>query len=157
MKDDLAELTAEIRRRVAELGFDLADFRRRGSSRRPLFQARIDIPDSHAGHGVTADDCAKVSRQLERWLEEEHIVNERYVLEVSSPGIERPIRWREHWLRFRGQDVNVTLSGLGRVRATIVSVEAEKDVVVLRLEKTRETVRVSIDDARDATLAVDWD
>jgi ribosome maturation factor RimP len=70
--------------------------------------------------------------------------------------MERPIRWKEHWKRFRGHDVHVKLAGRGRIRATIVSVGDM--AVVLRPEGAAEgeEVTVPMEEARDATLAVDW-
>lgn len=56
-----------------------------------------------------------------------------------------------------GHDVNVRLAGRGRVRATIIRVLAEEDAVVLRPVGAGDDVTVSIPEARDATLAVDWD
>ncbi len=156
MDDHLENLTAEMRRRVADLGYDLADLRRRGSERRPLVQLRIDWPDSEPGRGITHEDCQLVSRALERWLDADGVLGERYVLEVSSPGIERPVRWPEHWDRFRGQDVNVKIAGRGRVRATIVDVVNDGSTVVLRPKGAAEDIAVPIRDARDATLAFDW-
>ena len=54
---------------------------------------RVDRPDSTPGHGITAEDCARLSRSLEACLEAAALVGPRYVLEVSSPGVERPVRW----------------------------------------------------------------
>jgi ribosome maturation factor RimP len=156
MDDHIENLTAEMRRRVADLGFELADLRRRGSERRPLVQLRIDWPDSEPGRGITHEDCQLVSRALERWLDADGMLGERYVLEVSSPGIERPVRWPEHWNRFRGRDVNVKIAGRGRVRATIVDVVNDGSTVVLRPKGAAEDIAVPIRDARDATLAFNW-
>ncbi len=141
---------------MADLGFDLVDFRRRGTPQRPMLQARIDRPDSTPGHGVTVGDCAQVSRSLEQWLDEVAIFGERYVLEVSSPGIERPVRWPEHWQRYRGHRVSVKIPDRGRVRATIEDVEQDGGAVTLRVDGDASPVTVPIDQARDATLVVDW-
>ena len=157
MLDDLKDLTEHVRARVTALGFELADIRHGGSRSRPLLQVRIDRPDVTPGPGVTVDDCARVSRALEQWLDEAGILGPRYILEVSSPGIERPVRWREHWVRFIGRDVSVRLAGRGRVRATIVNVPEAAETVVLRLQETREEVSVPLAEARDARLAVDWE
>jgi ribosome maturation factor RimP len=78
------------------------------------------------------------------------------VLEVSSPGIERPLRWREHWVRFVGRDVRVRLAGIGRVKATIVRVLEDRDAVELRIAGRDEVVNVELANVADATLAVDW-
>ncbi|NIN11575.1 MAG: ribosome maturation factor RimP [Gemmatimonadales bacterium] len=155
MSDALAELTTEIRARVGALGYDLVDLRKRGSGRRVWLQIRVDRRDSQPGQGITVEECAAVSRSLEAWLDSEQILGPRYVLEVSSPGIERPVRWREHWERFIGRQVNVQVEGRHRMRATIVRV-ADDDVVTLRPEGADEDLPVPLDRIREATLVVDW-
>jgi len=97
-----------------------------------------------------------VSRALEAWLDAAQVLGPRYVLEVSSPGIERPLRWREHWERFRGQAVSVRLRGRGRRQATIVDVLAGRDAVVLAFAEGS-SEEISLDEVQDATLVVDWD
>ena len=79
----------------------------------------------------------------------------RYVLEVSSPGIDRPVRWHRHWVQFVGRDVSVKLAGLGRVRARIVAVLSE-DSVVLQPEGGAER-EFRLSDVKDARLASDAD
>ncbi len=150
------ELTDEIRARVAALGFELVDLRKGGSGRRTTLQVRIDRPDSAPLHGVTIDDCALVSRELEAWLDGDQVLGPRYVLQVSSPGVERPIRWPEHWQRFVGHDVRVRVPDRGRITATIVRV-ANGAVVLRPLDGVAgEDLAVPIEEARDATLVVDW-
>jgi ribosome maturation factor RimP len=156
MDDNLENLTAEARRRIAEMGYELVDLRRRGSKRRPVMQLRIDRIDSGLGRGITHEDCRLVSRALEGWLDARTVLGEHYVLEVSSPGIERPVRWPEHWNRYRGRDVNVKIAGKGRVRATIVEVTDDGSTVVLRLLRTGNEIAVPLKDARDARLVFDW-
>jgi ribosome maturation factor RimP len=154
--DDTAALTAEIRARVAELGYELVDLRQRGSPRRVVLQVRVDRPDAEPGQGITIEECAAVSRVLEAWLDEADVLGPRYALEVSSPGIERPVRWREHWERFAGRDVNVRLHERRRLKATIVGVVPDADAVILRPTDGGEDLTVALDDVREATLVVDW-
>jgi len=156
MPDELAGLISEVRSRVESLGFDLADLRKGGTPRRIRLQVRIDRPAAVPGQGVTVDDCAHVSRALEQWLDQSLVLGSNYILEVSSPGIERPLRWRQHWERFVGRDVNLRLPGRGRRRATIIRVVPGDDAVVLRLAGDQGEVTLPLSDARDATLAVDW-
>lgn len=144
----------QLKSRVAALGFELADARAGGSRRRPLLVVRIDRPDATPGHGVTVDDCASVSRALEAWLDAERPLGDRYVLEVSSPGVERALRWPEHWVRFVGRQVNVRAEGMGRFRATIVAVP-DLETVVLRPEGGGERA-VRLAAIREASLAFDW-
>ena len=156
MNRDESGLIAEIAEKIEDLGFDLVDFRSPSGGRRTRLQVRIDRPDSEPGTGVTIDDCAVVSRSLEGWLDESGIAGENYVLEVSSPGLERPVRWPRHWKRFIGETVNLRLPERGRLRARIVSVEGER-AVVRPDGKDEEDVEVEISDKLRATLVVDWD
>jgi len=149
-------LVEAFRTRLEALGFDLADLRIGGTPNRPLVQVRIDCPPRN----VTVEDCSRVSRALEQWLDADGggppgPLGNRYVLEVSSPGIERPVRWHRHWVQFVGRDVTVKLAGMGRVRARIVAVPNE-DTVVLELKGgTEREYRLS--EVKDARLASDTD
>ncbi len=147
-------LVDAVRARLEELGLDLADLRLGGTSNRPLVQVRIDWPPSDPPRRVGVDDCALASRALEAWLDRERPLGARYVLEVSSPGLDRPVRWHRHWRQFVGRDVQVRLEGLGRVRARIVAVPDET-TVTLRPDGL-EPRTVPLEQARDARLAVDW-
>src|SRR2546423_11004434 len=116
LSDSLVE---SVRARLAELGLELADLRIGGTQHRPLVQVRIEWPPSEPPRRVTVDDCATASRALEAWLDADGPLGRRYMLEVSSPGIERPVRWQRHWVRVVGREVQATVAGLGRVRARI--------------------------------------
>ena len=89
---------------VAALGFELVDAELVGSSRRPTLRVYIDGP-----RGVTVDDCADVSRQLSAILDVENPLPGSYVLEVSSPGLDRPLVDLDDFRRFSGETVKVKL------------------------------------------------
>jgi ribosome maturation factor RimP len=147
-------LLVPIRDHVAGLGFELVDLRRTGTLQRPILQVRVDRPDSRPGQGVTADDCALISRSLERFLESRAMVGPRYVLEVSSPGVERPLRWPEHWRRFIGRQARVRAEGLpGRHRVEILAVPDDEHVVVRREDGS--DVTLVLDEVREATLVAE--
>jgi len=144
-------LLVPIRDHIAELGFELVDLRRTGTLQRPILQVRVDRPDSRPGQGITADDCAGISRSLERFLESRAMVGPRYVLEVSSPGLDRPLRWPEHWRRFIGRQARVRAPGLsGRQRVEIVAVPDDERVIV-RGEDGSE-ISLPLEEIREATL-----
>lgn len=105
MRDPLEK---EIEEQVERLGFELVELDRAGSSKRPILSLRIDRVDSEPGSGVTLDECARVSRSLEAFLEENTAIPERYVLEVSSPGVERPLVRRRDFDRFAGREIAIT-------------------------------------------------
>ena len=145
-----------IRDHLAGLGFELVDLRRTGTLQRPILQVRVDRPDSRPGFGVTAGDCAVISRSLESFLEARAMVGPRYVLEVSSPGLERPLRWPEHWRRFVGRHVRVRAASLaGRNRVEIMAVPDDEHVTV-RLEDGSE-ITLAFDAISEAVLAVNWE
>jgi ribosome maturation factor RimP len=151
LTDNLVEA---VRSRLETLGLDLADLRLGGTPHRPLVQVRIDWPPADPERRVTVDDCALASRTLEAWLDNGGPLGPRYQLEVSSPGLDRPVRWHRHWVRFVGREVQVKLEGLGRVRARIVAVPDEATVVLH--PEGREPVTLPLEKAREARLAVDW-
>jgi ribosome maturation factor RimP len=148
------ELESVVASELDALGFDLVELRRGGSKNRPLLDVRIDRRD---GEGVTVDDCAKASRAVEARLDATPgaLVSERYVLEVSSPGVERPLRTAAEWRRFAGKKASVNSELLGgRKEVEIVAVEGEAgaEVVVTRTAKGAE-VRLPLPAIKEARLA----
>lgn len=91
-----------LRGAVEEQGLELVQVQylsRRGS---PLLRVYIDKPG-----GVTLEDCQTVSRQAGVLLDVEDLISDRYVLEVSSPGLDRPLFRVEDYLRFSGREVRL--------------------------------------------------
>ena len=101
---DPSRLIAVIEPIVEQAGAELVDLEVAGSHGRPVVRAYVDTEE-----GITLDECARLSRRLESELERAGAVPERYVLEVSSPGIERPLTRRAHYERFLGHAVEVRL------------------------------------------------
>ncbi len=98
-------LEAVVERTVSALGYDLVEVER---GARGLLRVTIDQPGAEpAGGLITLDDCEKVSRQLQYVLGVEDVDYER--LEVSSPGLDRPLRSAADYERFAGQPVELTL------------------------------------------------
>ena len=112
---------------VTGMGYDLVDTQVSGRGR----LVRIFIDKSG---GVTVDDCAEVSRQLVRVLEVEGIDYER--LEVSSPGMDRPLRKASDFERFSGQRVDVRMrmpdaSGRRRFVGRLQGVQGDAATVIV--------------------------
>lgn len=135
------ELRRELERRVEELGYELVDLEEAGHARRPILRLRIDVPDSGPGRGVSLDDCVRTSRALESYLDERQDVPERYVLEVSSPGVERPLVRRRDFERFAGQEAALVgktpLAGRSRrLEGELLGISGEPDSELVRLRLT---------------------
>ena len=146
-------LEETFRSQLDALGLELADLRIGGTAQRPLVQVRIEWPPSDPPRPVTVADCARASRALEAWLDQGGPMGSRYLLEVSSPGLERPLKWHRHWVRFVGRTITARLEGMGRVRARIVAVP-DQGTVVLQPEGGDERT-VPLAAVRDARLAAD--
>jgi ribosome maturation factor RimP len=145
-----------VTQELDSLGFDLVELRRGGSRARPVLEIRIDRRD---GETVTIDDCAKASRALEARLEADALVAEQYVLEVSSPGADRPLRHAADWRRFVGRRATVTSTLLagGKQEVEILALEGGEgaEVALVRDAKGRE-VHVPLRDVTQARLAFHW-
>jgi ribosome maturation factor RimP len=157
------EIEGELERRVEDLGYELVEVHWGGSGQRPQLKLRIDRPDSGRGSGVTVDECASVSRALEPWLDEHEALSKRYVLEVSSPGVERPLIRSRDFERFRGERVallgrDVLLGRSTRLEGELLGLEQEGlegEAVRLRLPDGAE-VSVPRSDVRKAHLVFEW-
>ena len=114
----LRGVARELDSRLDALGYEAVEVEWAGSSARPLIRIRIDKVGAVGDEGVTVDDCARVSRVLEAWLETVEAMPERYVLEVSSPGVDRPLRRPRDFERFVGKKIAVKGSAPLAGRAT---------------------------------------
>ena len=94
----LMDVSAIVKTTTSALGFELVDFERGGG----LFKVYIDKPE-----GITVEDCAAVSNQLTRVFMVENVDFER--LEVSSPGLDRPLKTIADFEKFIGVRVKVSL------------------------------------------------
>ena len=145
-----------VAQELDSLSFDLVELRRGGSKSRPVLEIRIDRRD---GAKVTIEDCARVSRALEARLEADALVSEQYVLEVSSPGADRPLRSPADWRRFVGHRATVTSNALagGKQEVEILAVSGEEgaEVVHVRDPKGRES-ELPLDAVSAARLAFHW-
>jgi ribosome maturation factor RimP len=149
------ELETLVTGALEGLDYELVELRLGGSRGRPTIDVRMDRRD---GEAVTLDDCARASRAIEAQLDAGSLVSERYVLEVSSPGVERPLLRPADWRRFAGKKAKVLSPVLGgREELEIVGLEGDAgaEVVVLRTAKGEER-RVPLAEVKEARLAFTW-
>ena len=99
LRDTLAALLAPL---VEGLGYELWELEYSPGRGHGLLRLYID-----AAAGITLDDCERVSRAASELLDEEDPVPGQYTLEVSSPGLERPLRTARQFARFVGETVYV--------------------------------------------------
>ncbi|MBC8089591.1 MAG: ribosome maturation factor RimP [Phycisphaerae bacterium] len=153
MSEPIEPIVVEV---LDSLAFDLVELRRGGSRTRPVWEVRIDRRD---GTKISIEDCTRASRALEARLESAALVGEQYVLEVSSPGADRPLKTAVDWKRFVGRRATVTHSALagGKEEVEILALEGEvgAEVAVLNDSKGVEH-QLPLAEITQARLAFHW-
>ena len=126
------ELVALVERTVAGLGYELVELERFGHG---LLRVTLDTPTPG---GIGLDDCEKVSRQLTHLFAVEHVDYDR--LEVSSPGLDRPLHGRRDFERFVGAEVAVQLllphQGRRKLRGTVLATGGEPGAEWVQLRES---------------------
>jgi len=101
----IREAWSAIEPELAAQGYELVEVDFTGTSHgSPALRVFVDKP----GSGVTLDDCTEVSQLLGALLDKEDFIQQRYTLEVSSPGVDRPVRKPEDFARFVGEPIRLT-------------------------------------------------
>jgi len=153
VEKQIEELAAPI---VADFGLELVDIEYRQQGREWLLCLYIDKEG-----GVTLDDCANLSRELSTLLDVEDVVPTAYRLEVSSPGLDRPLKKKDDFVRFAGKMVKVKMRSLmdpdarGYTRKTFVGILHEMDgehVVVEQSDSAGGKVLLPLQDIDKANI-----
>jgi ribosome maturation factor RimP len=106
---------------VAAVGMDLESVRMTVAGKRRLLRIVVD-----SDQGVSLDDAAEVSRDISAVLDASQALGEvPYTLEVSSPGVDRPLTEPKHWRRARGRLVRVKVAGEGSVEGRLLAADAD--------------------------------
>ena len=145
---------------IESLGLELFDLKVGGSKGRPVIDVRVERED---GEKVTVDNCAAASRAIENRLDAADFGGRNYVLEVSSPGVERPLRSAKDWMRFVGKTAVVTANVPGdpagrrtdEVEIAGVEGDAGQEIVIVRNERGDER-RFPLAAVEKARLAFHW-
>jgi ribosome maturation factor RimP len=138
---DIAAITKKVREIIApvinSLDMELEDIELNKMRGKALLRVFIETEG-----GVTIDDCERVSREIEAVLDVEDPIPCSYVLEVSSPGLDRPLKGAKDFKRFVGRHVRViTQEPVGKQTFFIGTIaEADDDGVVVLLPKNEEVM-----------------
>jgi ribosome maturation factor RimP len=97
---------------------------------------------------ITIDECASISRHLETFLETNHLVKENYLLEVSSPGMDQPLKVPAQFRKQTGKEVEVVLKKGNKIIGVMLSADESGIVVKEETNKKNKTV-----EATEQTLA----
>ena len=137
MSDAAGQITAIIEATVESLGFELVRVSY-GGGRKPTLQIMAERPDGT----MSVEDCATLSREVSLLLDVEDPLPSEYLLEVSSPGVDRPLTRPKDFERWVGFDVKVelneTIDGRRRFRGRMTSFSG--DTLVLDMEEGEQTL-----------------
>ena len=146
-------LDALVAPAVEAAGYRLVRLRMLGVKRKTL-QVMAERPDG----GMDVEDCAALSRALSEVLEAADPIAEEYVLEVSSPGVDRPLTALEDFVRFAGHEARVELvhglDGRRRFKGLLIGVEEKSVVMDIRDDKDVRRVAFDFSDVADAKLVL---
>ncbi len=148
-----AKIEALVAPALRALGFDIVRVMLSGD-RRPRLQIMIEPSE---GGNVGVDDCAEVSRTVEAILDVEEPLSGSYLLEISSPGLDRPLTRPEDFSRFAGfeakLEMKVPIDGRRRFRGRLLGVEGSAVVIAVDQGETL----LAIDDILRAKLVLTED
>lgn len=142
---------------LADLGLELVELVFKKQGRGHLLQVFIDKPG-----GVTLDDCADLSRELSVQLDVEDCIAGRYTMEVSSPGLDRPLRHEQDFIRYQGRLALVKTTELvkdekGSPRKTFLgTIEGIEDGLLLIRLKEGPLARIALDIISKARLEIEF-
>ena len=127
MKEKIAKKTEFL---LENDSFFLVDVVITGGSNHQKVKVLLDGDD-----GITIDDCAKLSRSLSAWMDEENLFSDKYTLEVSSPGIDQPLQLRRQYIKNIGRKVKANLSDGTQVEGILKAVKDDFILVEQTLKK----------------------
>ncbi len=138
---------------IGDMGYELVGVEYVASGKHSILRVYIDIDN-----GIGIEDCEKVSRQLSAIFDVEDPISGQYNLEVSSPGIERPLFHIGHYQRFLGNDIKLRtvrpIDGQRKFSGTIGSVSEVNNTIELVTELG--PVTLDIDMIEKANLVADF-
>lgn len=147
------ELETLIEPLIAQEGAEIVDMQWRREGHRWVLRLFLDKPS-----GISLDDCAYFSDRVGALLDEKNAIEQAYVLEISSPGLDRVVKKDKDFARFAGKAVKVRIkiaeSGQRRFAGVLVGLNGD-DVVVRIGDEMREFARRNVDEVRldDAAAA----
>jgi ribosome maturation factor RimP len=122
---------------VEAAGYDLEDVTVTPAGRRSLLRLIVDSDD-----GVSLDDVATLSRTVSAALDDSDVMGAGpYVLEVTSPGVDRPLTEPRHWRRATGRLVRAPLTAGGHIEGRVVSADDEAVVIDIAVSTANDNAR----------------
>lgn len=147
-----AKVAAIIAPVVGDMGFEIVRVRLTGA-KRPVLQIMAERPDGT----IDVDDCAEISRVVSALLDVEDPIDREYVLEVSSPGVDRPLTRPGDFARYKGFEAKIELAeptdGRKRYRGVLAGLDPQSGAIVIETADLG-AQRFAFGDLADAKLVL---
>jgi ribosome maturation factor RimP len=139
-----------VEEKIARIGFELV--RVKYFDKTKTLQIMID---SRENTGITLENCSEVSKEMSVLLDIENLIPQNYVLEVSSPGIDRPLVKLDDFKKYRGQRIKLLLKeavgGIKKYKANIK--DTREEIILLDLQGSG-MLEIPFDNIQAANLLV---
>ena len=120
-KENIAKISEEI---AQKLGFFLIEVVFRGDQRKRIIEVFVD-----GEKNVSADDLADISREISKIIEEQDLIKEPYRLDVSTPGVDRPLKYLKQFPKHINRNFDLTfktVDGERNIKAKLLGIEGEE-------------------------------
>ena len=146
------KLTILLQPLVEDLGYEFVGLERSSNPKNPVLVVYIDTPD-----GIAVEDCERVSREVAALLDVEDPIPGQYRLEVSSPGLDRPLFTLEHFKQFTGAVAQISLYAPQDGRRKFKGEILGTDVGQVKIDQDGVEVTLPLDNIAKARLVPDYD
>jgi len=153
VEEKVKELSKDI---VEEMGLEIFDVKFAKGSRGWVLTIYIDREDGY----ISIEDCEAVSKMLDPILDESDIINHSYTLEISSPGMDRPLRGVKDYIRFKGNLAKFVLKEFVANRKVIVGhikeYDQNRELLLVEDRDTAKIIEIPIELISKANLEVEF-
>ncbi len=147
MKISQSEIAQKIQKIVEQLGYLLIDIQFRGDERNRIIEIFID-----GENGILTSDCVDVSRACGNIIEEEDLIESKYRLDVSSPGVDRPLKYALQYKKNIGRKFEIEFENQvnEKFEGKLIAVDNE----ILKFEINKQTEEVNFNKIKSAKIIV---
>lgn len=148
VREEVEKLVLPI---LEEEGMELVDIEYKMGKGRGILRLYIDKPE-----GVKIDDCERVSKKIDPILDRSDIIRGHYFLEVSSPGLDRPLKREKDFKRFMGRLIKVkTFSPIDNQKTFVGTLKDYKEEIITLETREGKIIQISLGNITKANLEIE--
>ncbi|MBN2410319.1 ribosome maturation factor RimP [candidate division KSB1 bacterium] len=149
--NDIEKIKTIVLSVLDELGIELVDILLQGNNRKKVLRVYV-----HEEGGITLDRCVRVSRMISDLLDRDDIITGRYTLEVSSPGLDRPLKSARDFERNTGEKVKAIIKIEGQEKEITGRINEVKENNIYLLNEDEEIITFELVNLQSAKIFVEF-